>query len=101
MSRLRIAYIVIFTLLISLAVSIVSAEAGKVRIYDVVEEDGTFQIFEDGVTYKVIEGSGFLYDAPDVRIIHNGIEFDCLPDGYHSNQWISPFCIEIILRSAP
>ena len=101
MRKIRIAYIIVFTILISVALSVALSHAGKANVYDLADNDGTFKLFEDGVTYKVHEGHGFLYDAPDVSIIHEGNEYDCLPDGYHSNQYLSPFCVEIILRSIP
>ena len=102
MNKLRIAYVIIFTLLISLAVSVATSYAGEyVRLYDLTDEDGTFKLYEDGVTWKITEEHGFLYDAPNISIIKHGLEFDCLPDGYHANQYLNPICVEIIMRSIP
>lgn len=93
--------LVLFTIMFLWALGSEPAYAGKNTIQNLVGEDGTYKIFEDGVTYKVKSEGNWLYEADDINIIYDGVEYDCVPDGYHSNQFLSPLCVEIIMRSIP
>jgi len=61
----------------------------------------TFKVFDDGVTYIVEKKNAWLYEVDGISIFHDGVEYDCTPNGYHNNQYLNPVCIEIILRSIP
>lgn len=64
-------------------------------------EDNTFKVFDDGITYIIENKNGWLYQIEGFKILHEGEIYDCTPDGYHLNQFLSPVCVEIIMRSLP
>lgn len=65
------------------------------------EEDNTFKIFDDGVTWvKTPHSSYFGTQLYSNNILHEGKLYDCMPDDYHRNQYLDPTCIEIIVRTS-
>lgn len=95
MSRIRIAYIIVFIILISITLSVALSHAGG--------NNNTVKIFEDGVTY--IEYTNTIICCGDggvhYDILHEGVRYTCALDAYHSVQVMNPQCIEIIMRSIP
>ena len=95
-TKIRITYIVVFTILIVIVVGVATAET-TFRASD----NTKFKVFEDGVTYIAGDSGGMFEPHTYVNIIHEGVEYDCQPTGYHDNQYLNPVCVEIILRSLP
>ena len=61
-----------------------------------------FKVFPNGVTYVTNNGAmGFWNTDNHIDILYNGTTYDCQPTAYHENQYLSPICVEIILRSLP
>lgn len=58
----------------------------------------TFKLFDDGITYYYVTES----DIPILGIIHDGEKINChTKRDWSYKGYISPLCVEIILRSLP
>ena len=93
-----IVLIVIVTLA-GIAFAVLSASA-KTTAQTEIEQIGLeeFKLFDDGVTYMV-KSEGFLYKVTGVYLVVDDELYDCVPNGYHTNQFMNPLCFEIILRN--
>ncbi len=91
--------LIVIVILAGLALAVLSASA-KTTVQAEIKEEGLveFKLYEDGVTYLVKSDGGFLYDVQGVNILVGDDIIDCVPDGYHKNQYMTPLCLEIILR---
>ncbi len=80
--------------------SFIEADA-RPTIQTQIEQEGLkeLQLFDDGVTYMVKnDGGGIIYIVQDVYVVIDDNLIDCVPDGWHKNQYMTPLCLEIILR---